>query len=527
MIIIQNLKKFFGDRAIVRDFSYHFPPNTNIGIVGANGAGKTTLLNMITGTEEYNSGNIIIPKNCILGYLPQSPSPNPLPTILEECISGNNELVTLQHKINAALKRIEEDYSEEIFSEYEALEKEFADKGGYALEADAKGILVGLGFETTQFEQSPLTLSGGWRMRLELAKLLVNNPNFLILDEPTNHLDLPSLAWLEGYLKSFRGTLLFVSHDREFLNNLSDKILHISNGHLKVYNGTFDDFIEQKEENTKLAQKQLETIKRKQNHLQEFVDRFRSKASKAKQAQSKLKMLERLKRMEERIDIDTPDAKSHFKMEVEKPSGKIVLEIRDAAIGYNGVVLKDKINLRIIRGNKIAIIGTNGVGKSTLLKTIVNEIPLIAGNLKMGNNVTIGYYAQSQLDVLDPNLTALENLLKLSKSLNQNQARAILGNLLIKHDDVNKQVKVLSGGEKSKVAIAAILSQKNNFVILDEPTNHLDMSSIEALSQVLKEYNGTVLTVSHNRAFINSFASHLLVFEKNQELDLNEKFAAS
>lgn len=255
MIIIQNLNKSFGDKVIIRDFSYHFPTNTNIGIVGPNGAGKTTLLNIITGTEEHNSGDIIIPKNCVLGYLSQSPSATPLPTILEECISGNQTLLDIQKKLNESLKKIEENYTEEVFNEYETLEKEFSDKGGYALEAEAKGILVGLGFETSQFEQSPLELSGGWRMRLELAKRLINNPNFLILDEPTNHLDLPSLTWLEGYLKSFKGTLLFVSHDREFLNNLSDKILHISNGNLKIYNGSFDDFIEQKEENTKLVQK--------------------------------------------------------------------------------------------------------------------------------------------------------------------------------------------------------------------------------------------------------------------------------
>lgn len=222
--------------------------------------------------------------------------------------------------------------------------------------------------------------------------------------------------------------------------------------------------------------------------------------------------------MEERLDIDSFEEKTVFKMEIEKQSGKVVLDVKEAAIGYN-TILKDKINLRILRGNKIAIIGTNGIGKSTFLKTIIGEIPLISGKLTLGNNVSIGYYAQSQLDILDPNMTALENILNISKNLTQQQARAFLGNMLIKRDDVNKQVKVLSGGEKSKVAIAAILSQKNNFLILDEPTNHLDMSSIEALSQTLKGYNGTILLVSHNRAFINSFASQLLIFEKNQELN--------
>ena len=304
MIIVKDLVKKFGDRTIIRDFSYHFPKNTNIGIVGPNGAGKTTFLNILAGLEEYDSGEVIIPKDCVLGYLPQNPNDNPKETVLEECISGHLRLCELQNKLHLALKELSENYSEEVYANYEKIEKAFSDQGGYALESNAKGVLVGLGFETSQFDESPLILSGGWRMRLELAKLLVNEPNFLILDEPTNHLDLPSLTWLEGYLKSFRGTLLFVSHDREFLNNLSDQIIHISNGNVKVYNGNFDDFVEQREANSEFAKKQKEALKRKQDHLQEFVDKFRYKASKAKQAQSKIKMIERLKELESRIDID-------------------------------------------------------------------------------------------------------------------------------------------------------------------------------------------------------------------------------
>ena len=295
MIIIKNLEKKYGDRSIIKDFSYHFPKNTCIGIIGPNGAGKTTFLNIITGVEEYDSGEITIPKDCILGYLPQSPNPTPKDTILEECISGHYRLKILQDKLNKSLQEMEEHYSEEVYDTYEKIEKEFSDAGGYALEADAKGILIVLGFSNEQLDDSPLTLSGGWRMRLERAKLWINNPNFLILDEPTNHLDLPSLTWLEGYLSSFRGTLLFVSHDKDFLNNLSEKIINIKNGNIDIYNGNFDSFLEQKETNTEFAKKQLESIKKKKDHLQEFVDRFKTKASKAKQAQSKLKMIEILK----------------------------------------------------------------------------------------------------------------------------------------------------------------------------------------------------------------------------------------
>ncbi len=520
MIIVKNLVKKFGDRFIIRDFSYHFPKNANVGIVGANGAGKTTFLNILTGSEEYDDGEVAIPKDCILGYLPQTPNENPKDTILDECISGHTKLFELQQKLHEALRKVSESYSDEIYANYEKIEAEFADKGGYALEADAKGVLIGLGFEAAQFDRSPLILSGGWRMRLELAKLLINEPNFLILDEPTNHLDLPSLTWLEGHLKSFRGTLLFVSHDREFLNNLSDQIIHISNGNVKVYNGNFDSFVEQREANAEFAKRQKEALKKKQDHLQEFVDRFRYKASKAKQAQSKLKIIERLKQLEDRLDIAESDQKPVLKMEVENQSAKVVLELKNVTIGYDDIALNKNLDLRVIRGNKIAIIGSNGIGKSTLLKTIVGEMPLISGEMQIGQNVSIGYYAQSQLDVLEPRLDALENVLKLTIDINQQQARAILGCLLISKNDVKKPVSVLSGGEKSKVAIAALLAQKSNFLVLDEPTNHLDMSSAEALANALNEYNGTVLVVSHNRSFINSFATHIFSMDRSKKAEL-------
>ncbi|MDR0640772.1 MAG: ATP-binding cassette domain-containing protein [Holosporales bacterium] len=520
MIIIRNLHKKFGARIIINDFTYHFSKRANIGIVGPNGAGKTTFLNIITQLEDHDSGSIIIPKDCVLGYLPQSPCENPRSTILEECISGNHTLCQMKNTLHDVLKKMEESYSDEIYDEYERAEKAFADNDGYALEAEAKGILVGLGFETSQFDESPLILSGGWRMRLELAKLLINNPNFLILDEPTNHLDLPSLAWLEQFLKSFQGTLLFVSHDRDFLNNVANQIMHISNGNINMYTGNFDDYLGQREAKAETAKSQKEALKRKQDHLQEFVDKFRYKASKAKQAQSKIKMIERLKQMDDLIDVEDSDQKPNFKIEVERQSGRVVLDMKDCKIGYGDTVLNKNLTLKILRGNKIAIVGANGIGKTTLLRTIIGETPLLAGTMNFGNNLKIGYYAQSQLEVLDPTLNAIDNVLQLAGGITHQQARAVLGCLMMTREIVQKQLKVLSGGEKSKVAIAALLAQKNNFLILDEPTNHLDMASSETLANALEHYEGTVLVVSHNRSFINSLASHILVMDKTKKAEL-------
>lgn len=521
MIIIEHLTKNFGAQRILDDFSYTFPRQGAIALVGANGAGKTTFLNMLSGQEEYDAGRIIIPKDCVLAYLPQTPCANPKGTILAECVSGSEHLCALQDERDRALLAMQEAYSDEAFEKYERVEKKFTDKGGYALEANAKGILSGLGFENDQFDESPHSLSGGWKMRLELAKLLINEPNFLLLDEPTNHLDLPSLIWLEHYLRSFRGTLLFVSHDRDFINNLSDMTMHLVNGNLRVYNGDFDAFLHQKAERSKQALQEKENLQKKQNHMQSFVDRFRYKATKAKQAQSRLKMIERLKMLESKLDIEEPEKHTHFQMTVEKPSGKTVLTIQDGTIGYaREKPLSQNIHVHIQRGNKIVIVGANGIGKSTLLKSIVGEIPLLKGTCELGFNVSIGYYAQNQLDILDPDLNVLENVMRLAPHITPQQARSLLGSLLITKDNVSKLVKVLSGGEKSKVAIAALLAQRNNFLILDEPTNHLDMTSAETLAQALASYDGTVLAVSHNRAFINAFATHLLRMDRFKKPEL-------
>ena len=334
MIIVKNLTKHFGAKEIIKNFSYNFPIGAKIAIVGANGVGKTTLINILIGLEEYESGEVIIPNDCIVGYIPQVPCSNPKITILEECLSGNNKLYNLNNEIKDLLNKLDNNYSEDIYNKYLLKEEKFSHYDGYAFEAKAKSMLLGLEFAQEQFNQSPMELSGGWRMRLELAKMLMNDPNFILLDEPTNHLDLPSLIWLEGYLRTFNGTLLFISHDKEFINGLADKVMHIQNGFINVYNGNFNDFLEQKEAHETLMQKQKASISKKTNQLQAFVDRFRYKASKAKQAQSQLKIIEKLKQIENKINLTDNVKLPLFKMEIEYPSSKVVLEIKDGSIGY-------------------------------------------------------------------------------------------------------------------------------------------------------------------------------------------------
>lgn len=523
MIIIENLSKRFGEKVVLDNFSYQFPKQASIALVGANGVGKSTFLNMITGQEECDGGRVIVPNDCVLAYLPQAPCPTPKATILAECISGNHGIELLQAQLEQAIGKMQEAYSDAVFEQYEKTELAFSEAGGYALEANAKGILAGLGFENEKFEASPLTLSGGWRMRLELAKLLINDPNFLLLDEPTNHLDLPSLMWLEQYLRSFRGTLLFVSHDRDFLNNLSDRTLHMVKGHIRAYNGDFDAFLQQKEERAKQAKREQTTLQRKQQHMQSFVDRFRYKATKAKQAQSRIKMIARLKQLESALDIEEATPTTVFKLTVARPSSKTVLTLRGCAIGYGSTILNKGLDLHIARGQKIAVIGANGIGKTTLLRSIVGELPWLGGESRWGSNIDLGYYAQDQLEMLDPEADVLTNVRRLAPGISPQQARAALGRLLIAQAEASNLVKVLSGGEKSKVALAALLARRPNFLVLDEPTNHLDLASVETLASALQEYEGAVLVVSHNRAFINQFATHLFCMDRTKRAELIDR----
>lgn len=512
MLNLENITKSFGSRKIIRQCSYVIPENTILALIGPNGTGKTTLLKMICGQEPLDEGRIIPKKDKVIGYLPQEPNPTPQDTILKECCAGNAFIFDLQHNLAKLEEELGSNYSEEVLEAFENAERLYRESGGYSFENDVKKVLLGLGFNQEQFDKSPLILSGGQRMRLEMGRLLVRNVDLLILDEPTNHLDLPSIEWLEEYLQEFKGTVLFVSHDEAVLNQLPDRILALEGGFLKEYVGNYDDYLEQKTEIEENREKNKKNIEKKIKQLSKFVDRFKAKASLAKQAQNKLKTIDKLNHQIQELGPGIIEPEVNIKMAISQQSSKNVLSF-DGAIGYAHNVLLPKVSVSITRGQKIAMIGANGLGKSTLIKSIMGEIEPISGKIEFGQNVTIGYYAQEQTKNLDENKSVIENMKQVNPGIAENKLLRLLGSFLFKKDDIHKPVRVLSGGEKSRLSLASMLAQDLNFLILDEPTNHLDIISSQILANALKEFEGTVLFVSHNRTFIDSAATYLMIFE--------------
>ena len=509
MIRIEGLSKSFGLKSVVGDVSFHFPDGERIALVGANGAGKTTLLDILTGTLDPDRGEILRPSRLKLGYLPQEPSPNPETTVLDEVMcGGQGHIQDLVRRHRQVTLELEDNYTEATHRAWEDVDQEYRQNNGYALEGVARSILSGLGFREGMLEQSPKTLSGGWRMRVELAKIFLNRPNFLILDEPTNHLDLPSLVWVENWLKNFEGTLLFVSHDQALLRRLPTMTLHLNAGKLTAYQGNLDQFLEERERRLSEEAAFAEGLKRRREHLEQFVERFGAKASKASQAQSKLKMISRIRDLESDVAGDDSVESMSLSIPLGVTSGREVLTVKNGEIGYSEPLSRG-LNLLVERGQKIAVIGANGIGKSTLLKTIAGRIQALNGEFKLGHNVQFSWFAQDQLDTLDQSKSVLDNILESSVKVTQQVARNILGALLFHGDDVKKLVRVLSGGEKARVGLARLLAQDANFLLLDEPTNHLDISSCEILAQALRDYPGTVMFVSHDRQFIDSVCTHV------------------
>jgi len=509
MLALQNLTRRFGGRVVLNSITYRFPTVGCIGLVGVNGSGKSTLLNILCGLDEADDGTVTKPRDTVIGYLPQEPNPNPMPTLLEEALSGAERVVELQKQLGEVLKEMESSYSDAVAKKYDDIMHELTYLDGFSVESEAKELLCGLGFSTADFDKNPKTLSGGWRMRLELVRLFLKKPNFLVLDEPTNHLDLPSMEWVERFLKSFKGCLVFVSHDRSLINRLATNILHLHHGEINAYVGNYDKFLEAYELEQEQIQAQKENLGAKAQQVKSFVDRFRASASKARQVQSRVKMLQKLYDADMNIKVDEKNPPMNVKLECAKKSGRIVLQTKDLSIGYAQPLVK-KLSFKVERQQRLAIVGANGIGKSTLIKTLLGLVPKLEGEIELGHDVEVSYFAQDQLDYLMPKATVLENMMQINQHLSMGQARGMLGAFLFKGDDVFKPLNVLSGGEKNRVGLCCLLAKKANTIILDEPTNHLDMQSIDVLAEGLSAFEGTVLFVSHNRSFIDDVATHIL-----------------
>lgn len=519
MIRIVSLSKSFGDKVVLSGVDFHFGVGERYGLVGANGAGKTTLLGIISGCEAADSGEVIAPRHCAISHLPQVPNPRPLPTVTLECMSGDAKRYAALQRVNELAARMANDYSENLQNDFEAAETACRHAGGYALESRARGYLTSLGFKSSDLDRPPLEFSGGWRMRIELAKVLLREPDVLVLDEPTNHLDLPTIAWLEARLKSYAGTLIYVSHDRSLLNRLSTRTLHLKNGRLKEYSGGFDDFLEQMEEHQAMESKERERLASHAKRLEDFAERFGAKATLASRAKSKLKMAAKLRALEEQFAPEEHERDVRIKIPESVPSGRVVLRFHDLSVGYRKPLFRP-LDCVIERGWRVAVIGPNGAGKSSLIKTLIGEIDPLAGEFSLGEQVVISYFAQEQSEVLDPSLSILDTVMRSSVEMDDKAARRLLGALKFSGTEVNKQVKVLSGGETNRVGLARMLTGRANFLVLDEPTNHLDMSSVEMLAAALTEFSGTLLFVSHNREFVDEVCTHVLAVTNTGQVGL-------
>jgi ATP-binding cassette subfamily F protein 3 len=513
MIQLVNIEKSFGSKTLFSKIKYQFPFAERIALVGANGAGKTTLLNIIIGIEKQDDGDVIIPSQIKIGYLPQSPNPHPEDSILEEAKAGHKFITKLHNEMNRVMAEISEKHSQheepsqDLLRYYEEIESQFLHADGFSLESRAVSILQGLGFDQSKLKQHPTSLSGGWRMRLELARILVSKPDFLVLDEPTNHLDLPSLVWIESWLMTFRGTLLFVSHDRELLNRLPTIILSLEGGQIHIYKGNFDQFLEQRDSKIEQERARSNQLRLKREAMEDFVKRFGAKATKAKQAQSRLKMIERIRDLEESQDEIQNDYTFSVTIPEPQKTPRLVCELEQVSIGYKSPLAKG-INCIVEKGAKIAVIGANGIGKSTFLKTLSGSLPSLQGKIIRCPELKISYFSQDHSEYITHSKSILDTFIQ-QTSLGEQESRNFLGGFKFRGDDIYKKTTVLSGGELSRLALACAIARRAGLLLLDEPTNHLDMVTVEGLIASLEDFDGTIVFVSHDRNFINGICTHV------------------
>ena len=511
MISIQNLTYYIGGRALYLNTALYIKEKEKIGLIGLNGTGKSTLLKLLKQNIIPDQGTIEKSKDCSIGFLNQDLlSQKHTDTICQFAMQAFQEAMHTQKKIEEVLKKMEKDCTQALVENLGSLQEKFENLGGYQIQAKTEEVLEGMGFATKNLNRPFNSFSGGERMRVILAKLLLEKPNLLMLDEPTNHLDLPSIQWLENYLKHYPGTLMIVSHDKKFLNNVINKTVEIDRKKFNIYAGNYNFYLKEKALSTDIQQKIYKNQEKKIQETTKFIDKFRSKASKAKQVQSRIKSLTKLDKADA-VDQNTSQIK--FQFHIKTQPGKTILKIDQMHKKFDQEIIFKNASNNIIRGDKIALIGANGKGKSTLLKIINNTIPIDTGQINYGNNLEMEFYAQHQLEALQLNNNLLEELQSISTEKSETEIRKILGLFLFKKEDVFKKIKILSGGEKARVALAKILLSEANFLLMDEPTNHLDMISIDVLAQTLKQYQGTLIVVSHNRDFIAQFSNKIWYIE--------------
>lgn len=519
MISVDNLTVSFGGWDLFKDISFLINPKDRIGLVGKNGAGKSTMLKVLVGLQQPTSGCVSRNGDCTIGYLPQQMKVADTTTLFAETESAFGEVIDLEKEIADLTEQIT------VRTDYESKEYEnllhrlndcndrFQILGGLNREAEIEKTLLGLGFKRSDFTRATSEFSGGWRMRIELAKLLLRRPSLFLLDEPTNHLDIESIEWLEGYLKEYNGAVVLISHDRAFLDNVTNRTIEISLGKAYDYKVPYSRFVELRRERREQQMAAYINQQKMIEQTEEFIERFRYKPTKSNQVQSRIKQLEKI----ERIEVEEEDlATLNIKFPPAPRSGQIVVEAKDAAKSFGDKKIFSGATFTIERGEKVAFVGRNGEGKTTFARLVIGELEPIAGLVRIGHNVHIGYYAQNQDDLMNGDFTVFDTLDRVAVGEIRTKLRDILGAFLFRGEDIDKKVKVLSGGERARLAMARLMLEPYNLLVLDEPTNHMDMRSKDILKNALQKYNGTVIVVSHDREFLDGLVDKVYEFRDGQ-----------
>ncbi len=515
MISINSLTVAYGGFTLLDDINFHISENDKIGLVGKNGAGKSTILKLICGLQSPTSGKVVVPSGVKIGYLPQIMEHHKGRSVIDEAMTAFADMFRMEDEIKDIVAELEKrtDYEskeyQDLIIRMNDLNDTLAMRQSESPRVQAERTLMGLGFKYDELERHTETFSQGWNMRIELAKILLSRPDVLLLDEPTNHLDIESIEWLESYLKDYRGSMVLISHDRKFLDNTTNRTVEIMLGHIHDYKVPYSKYLELRKERIAQQKAAYENQQRMIEKTEEFIEKFRYKPTKSNQVQSRIKALEKL----DRIEVDEEDrSRLAVKFPPAPRSGDIAFKAVDLTVGYGSKVVFSRANIEVKRGEKVALVGRNGEGKTTLMRVIMRELDPMSGEARVGHNVNIGYYAQNQEDILDKNDTVFETLDRIAVGDIRTKLRDILAAFLFKGEDIDKKVAVLSGGERARLAMAKLMLKPYNLLALDEPTNHMDIRSKDILKQALKSYDGTLVVVSHDRDFLDGLVTKLYEF---------------